>query len=526
MAAHTLKQSLEEGEAPLLFAETKYERKVGLLALTNQRVLWMKRGDFVPELKIAVDRVRKVQSNEKEDGADAKVKVLEHGHEDGSGGFLFSFVEKHDKWVYRDTFRDLLEQLISTEPGTKRRMPQQSVVTAKRRAQLVATDADLREVREKFMDPKKTSGAEPVLREEEFWSVRSAPREKQILDGEESARGLPTAMLDTPRPSTDASCNESRYCLTVDMIESIFRSYPDVRKEFLLRVPHEMSERAFWKKYILARFFNRGKADARSKVDKLEQVAASAQPVLPEVELPEEVRFNPRVNLDANLLLPRGFGIQPDRVMQDSQLRNALPTIARFNSHSHEVVHAQRLARNHAARPSIDVALERRERTGTVPLTVPDYRCYFASDKSHPSASAEAFDRLIAAVDSLRYESFDDAVEAVDGDACSRVLDRITLQCRERRKHIAEGKIVANKQHRNVYKLAHELLRHFWGCFPLSSAQKRERMQRLLSSIVKMRKKLETLAQSKGQQKLSFLQPITEQLSCAVARAESVTSSN
>eukprot|EP01094_Clydonella_sp_ATCC50884_P025559 TRINITY_DN6763_c0_g1_i1.p1 TRINITY_DN6763_c0_g1~~TRINITY_DN6763_c0_g1_i1.p1 ORF type:complete len:526 (+),score=158.63 TRINITY_DN6763_c0_g1_i1:89-1579(+) len=490
-----------------------YERKPGLLALTNRRVLWQKRGEVAPELKLPVERVRKVQSNEEEENADAKVKLLEHGHEDGSGGYLFSVIEKADKWVYRNTFKELLEEMIRSDIGSKRSLPPRDVVTAKRRAQLVATDSDLRKVREKFMNTKQS---EAVLREEEFWSVRSAAREKQVLDGEENDRGLPTALLDTPRPSTDASCNESRYCLTVDMIESIFRSYPDVRKEYLQRVPHEMSEREFWRKYIMARFFNRGKADTRAKVDKLVQVASSAQPVVPKVPVPEEVSFNPRVNLEANKLLPPGYGVQPDRIMQDSQLRNAEPTIARFNGHSHQVMEAQHVTHASSAAHSSDACLEKREKGGTLPLTVPNYRCYFASDSSHPHPSENSFGALLEAVESVRYESFDTAAERIGGEDSSHVLHHITLQCRERRKNTSESQIEPIAQQTNVYKLAHELLRHFWGCFPVSSGQKRDRLSRLVKSIGGMHKKLVAVAEKR---KCNYLLPIAQQLQCALDRA-------
>ena len=73
--------------------------------------------------------------------------------------------------------------------------------------------------------------------------------------------------------------------------------------------------------------------------------------VIPDAAVSDVVVFNPTINLEANRELPKGFGVEADATMQASLLRNVLPVIKTFNSHSNEVMDPHRSSTS--LRPSL-----------------------------------------------------------------------------------------------------------------------------------------------------------------------------
>lgn len=51
--------------------------------------------------------------------------------------------------------------------------------------------------------------------------------------------------------------NEIKFNLTPDVIESIFRTYPSVRQKHFEMVPHLLTEKEFWKKFLESQYFHR-----------------------------------------------------------------------------------------------------------------------------------------------------------------------------------------------------------------------------------------------------------------------------
>lgn len=53
--------------------------------------------------------------------------------------------------------------------------------------------------------------------------------------------------------------------MTADIIESIFKTYPAVRKKHLEYVPHKMPESEFWTKFFQSHYFHRDRIHAGTK---------------------------------------------------------------------------------------------------------------------------------------------------------------------------------------------------------------------------------------------------------------------
>ena len=66
------------------------------------------------------------------------------------------------------------------------------------------------------------------------------------------------------KPQTDG-CNGLKYNLNVDTINSIYKTYPAVRRKFFEYVPGRMSESEFWTRFFQSHYFHRDRINLSSK---------------------------------------------------------------------------------------------------------------------------------------------------------------------------------------------------------------------------------------------------------------------
>ncbi|CAG0918900.1 unnamed protein product [Notodromas monacha] len=100
-----------------------------------------------------------------------------------------------------------------------------------------------------------------VVTSEEFWA-NHAPAYLQLSTGAkteqppEQQTGISGAFLAEVKPETDGN-NGIQYKLTTDIIDSIFRTYPAVKKKHMECVPDKVSESEFWTKFFQSHYFHR-----------------------------------------------------------------------------------------------------------------------------------------------------------------------------------------------------------------------------------------------------------------------------
>ena len=74
------------------------------------------------------------------------------------------------------------------------------------------------------------------------------------------------SFLSEIKPQADGA-NGLRYNLTPDIIESIFKTYPAVKKKHFENVPSKLSEQEFWTKFFQSHYFHRDRIHAQGTTD-------------------------------------------------------------------------------------------------------------------------------------------------------------------------------------------------------------------------------------------------------------------
>lgn len=95
-----------------------------------------------------------------------------------------------------------------------------------------------------------------VVTSEEFWAYHV-----KELDGLKNASskqeiGVSASFLSEIKPTPDG-CNGLKYNLTSEVIESVFKAYPAVKKKHMESVPGKLSESEFWTKFFQSHYFHR-----------------------------------------------------------------------------------------------------------------------------------------------------------------------------------------------------------------------------------------------------------------------------
>ncbi|KAJ8299253.1 hypothetical protein KUTeg_023313 [Tegillarca granosa] len=274
-------------EVLLIVYHVRNKKTDGTLYLMGERMAWMQGTQ-----KISPDSKEKVQ-----------LQLVMH---DGSANtFHFNNPKGRENAIQdRDSVKELLQQLlpkfrnkISSELEMKNKMLQENPEVFQLYKDLVKVSNS--------SNGKPDVGKQPV--------------------------GVSAAFLAEVKPQTDG-CNGLKYNLTADIIESIFRTYPMVKKKHAEYVPHQMTESEFWTRFFQSHYFHRDRMNIGTK-DVFSDCAKND-----DQEIREEITKNvsdPLLDLTQikDSSLDEGFrGVTEDNRTTNNQTN--LTMIRRFNHHS------------------------------------------------------------------------------------------------------------------------------------------------------------------------------------------------
>ncbi|XP_033102640.1 general transcription factor IIH subunit 1-like [Anneissia japonica] len=391
----------------LIVSQVKHKKTDGSLYLMAERLAWQ--GEHADHFAIsylyADIRQQKISPEGK-----PKIQLQIVLHDDKAATFLFNNQEGQSAQLQdRNSVKELLQQLL---PKFKN----------KTNKELEEKNRMLKE------DPKlyhlyKDLVVSGVITAEEFWSSR-----KEVVGMKNNQQvGVSAAFLADIKPQSDG-CNGVKYNLTVDDIQAIFKTYPAVKKTHMEKVPGEISEMEFWKRFFQSHYFHRDRINTGSK-DLFSECAKSDEQ---EMKHDKEHQINdPLLNIERmeDSSFAPGYGHSADKQTSSSTSVDAA-LIKRFNHHNTRV------------------------------LSVTEFMI-----------SAVVPNRLTSSVMS----------ELTPGGLLMASSSQKPL-------HSLYSQDVQREMKR-LYTALSELLRHFWACFPVTNRSLEDKLCRMKANLEQFQEK-------------------------------------
>jgi len=477
----------------------KYKKLEGILFVMSERLGWMpgSKSGFSVTHKYTEIKLQKISPDGK-----AKIQLQIVLHDGNSTTFHFVNPKgSEEQLLDRERVKERLVELL---PKFKRKINKE----LEEKNKTLSENPGLLQL---YKDLVITS----IITAEEFWNSHAAEYMKQ-KQGPLQDVGVSGSFLSQIKPQADGA-NGLKYNLTPDIIESIFKTYPAVKKKHMEKVPSELSEQEFWTKFFQSHYFHRDRIHAAGTSDIFTECAKDDDKYMRK-QLKKGVNESTAdIQSFSDSTLGEGFGGGEDR-LKGTASQNIVHQniIKRFNHHSIMVMEATEAkdpvveegAEPAAAKPpesgptrkrvhektdyldleasepkkTNQLNLSRMERylTGPMPAASQDYLTQDELKRSRISLSSELATWMQFGQRNQNVLSSNSAVQVLGdlspgGSMMSGRQDALAEQC----------PVSVQADLKQLYSSLCELIRHFWSAFPPNTPQLQEKAKKMYDTLQK-----------------------------------------
>jgi len=480
----------------LQVAHVKFKKLEGILFVMSERLGWMpgNKSGFTVAHKYTEIKLQKISPEGK-----AKIQLQIVLHDGNSTTFHFVNPEGQEaQFADRDRVKEKLVELL---PKFKRKINKE----LEEKNKTLSENPGLLQL---YKDLVITQ----IITAEEFWSSHAAEYIKQ-KQGVTQDVGVSGSFLSEIKPQADGA-NGLRYNLTPDIIESIFKTYPAVKKKHTENVPSKLSEQEFWTKFFQSHYFHRDRIHAQGTSDIFTECAKDDDKFIRK-QMKEGVNEQ-LANIEgfSDNTLGESFGGVGER-LQGGNSQNIVHQniIKRFNHHSIMVMEAaekrdnqEEVVANSMQEKEISSRKRLNEKTEYDDLAAPDPKKPHQLNLSRmeryltgptPAASQDYLtqDELKLSRRNLEAElqswanfgqrqqsilTSSNAVQVL-GELCpggsmmTGRQDTLGEQC--------PASVQADL--RQLYYSLCELIRHFWSCFPPTTPELQDKAHKMYETLQK-----------------------------------------
>uniref|UniRef100_T1JKT1 BSD domain-containing protein n=1 Tax=Strigamia maritima TaxID=126957 RepID=T1JKT1_STRMM len=297
-----------------LVNHVKHKKSDGVLYVMAERLAWIMNGrdTFSISHKFSDIKMQKISPDGK-----SKIQLQVVLLDGGASTFHFTNPEGAETQIKdRNVVKEYLLELL---PRFKRKVNKE----LEEKNNFLANDPELFQLYRDLVTSQ-------VISADEFWATYLPERSQRAQITSNQLIGVSGAFLADIKPQTDG-CNGLKYNLTADVIESIFKTYPQVKKKHMEHVPDKLSESEFWTRFFQSHYFHRDRINSGKDLfgDCMKN---------DELDIRTEIRqivTDPLVNLPAfkDTISVEDYSEEQEPTQSQSSIINR-NMIRRFNHHS------------------------------------------------------------------------------------------------------------------------------------------------------------------------------------------------
>ncbi|KAG9159953.1 hypothetical protein Leryth_005698 [Lithospermum erythrorhizon] len=497
------------------------------------------------------------------------------------GNYIFEFENFPD----RDACREFVAMALVRSGETPKASSEKShaslhdeqLNTAEmdRRIKLLQENSELQKLHKQFV----IGG---ILSEAEFWATRKKLLYQKGSKPPKQPVALRNDLLIT-KPSSDGQSNKVTFNLTPEIIHQIFAEKPAVRQAYLSFVPNKMTDLVFWTKYSKAEYLHSTRnvvaAAAEAAEDEELAVFLKQDDLLAHEARRKIRRVDPTLDMEADEgddythLSGHGLSNSDGKDFLEPQYEPFRRSLSQnLNQHSAVVLQgrtiegalvdarsvAEALTRtkqdelaNEAADDNVNKEkLARVNRMAEIedlqapreppvaPLCIKDPRDYFESQQAnalkalgdsvvgkklkYKVSTNEAYAALRDSIMDIKARGFSEAV--VSPEVAMKIFSSLTRTISNTKYNTGKNQqdsVFDMLPSRTKEELIHELLKHFWSSYPITTKYLYAKVTKLkdaMSGIYPKLQELKDSASSEVRHQVSLLvQPMLQSLDAAIA---------